>query len=214
MMNEIKIAKFEYDDGTSINEYEYTYKTDLSLKEKAEFVVLVTNKVVSEHYNKMMYNFVFDLELIRMFADIDIEKTVLGIDENADDWEHIFALQRFMTETTVLSEIKDGIRPGLLDELKEAVDYNIEYKTGIHHNRVEDAIMGLIDLLSEKVKSLAIDSDSAKKIVELFPRFVKNTSSQEIINAIASSPEIREMALTRDTRIRNTRKNSRAKKAK
>lgn len=213
-MNEIKIAKFEYDDGTSRNEYEYTYKTDLSLKEKAEFVVLVTNKVVSEHYNKTMYNFVFDLELILMFADIDIEKTVLGVYENADDWEYIFALQRFMTKTTVLSEIKDGIRPGLLDELKEAVDCNIEYKTGIQLNRVEDAIMGLIDLLSEKVKSLVIDSDSAKKIVELFPRFVKNTSSQEIINAIASSPEIREMSLNREIGTRNTRKNSRAKKAK
>lgn len=213
-MSEIKIAKFEYDDGTSMKEYEYTYKTNLNIKEKAEFVVFVTNRIISEHYNKVMYDFVFDLALIQMFTDIDIKNTILGIEDDIDDWEYIFALQRFMSKTTVLSEIKDGIRPGLLDELKEAVDCNIEYKTGIHHNRVEDAIMRLIDLLSEKVKSWAIDSDSAKKIVELFPRFVKNTSSQEIINAIASSPEIREMALNRDTGTRNTRKNSRVKKAK
>lgn len=156
-MSEIKIAKFEYDDGTSMKEYEYTYKTDLNIKEKAEFVVFVTNRIISEHYNKVMYDFVFDLALIQMFTDIDIKNTILGIEDDIDDWEYIFALQRFMSKTTVLSEVKDGIKPGLLDELKKAVDYNIEYKTGVRPNRIEEAVLGLIDLIIAKVKATEIN---------------------------------------------------------
>ena len=205
-MSEIKIAKFEYDDGTSMKEYEYTYKTDLNIKEKAEFVVFVTNRIISEHYNKVMYDFVFDLALIQMFTDIDIKNTILGIEDDIDDWEYIFALQRFMSKTTVLSEIKDGIKLGLLDELKEAVDCNIEYKTGVRPNRIEEAVLGLIDLITAKVKETEINVSDVKKNIEMFPKFVKNTSSQEMINAIASSPEVREMALKQNSKTANTRR--------
>lgn len=127
--------------------FNFTFKTNPTMSEKLGFVSSVTDVLVGENYLSMLRDMVFDFYIISMFTDVDITSI-----SNADN--SIDKIEELLEETNIVDIVKANIDSKLLDELNEAVDNNIEYKTGIHKNALNEALSSLIKTLESKIEGV------------------------------------------------------------
>ena len=123
------------------NDIDFSFKTSLNAINKIKFVNSVTETLVDDNYNYIVKDMIFDFFIIDIFTDIDI--FFVG---DEDDFDLINMMEDFLDETNVVEIVKMNAEVGLINELKEAVDYNIEYRTGIHRNVFAESLSSLIYL--------------------------------------------------------------------
>lgn len=160
-------------DGENID---FTFKTYFTTSEKAEFVSAVTNVLVGDDYLPMLRSIFFDYYIIGMLTDVD-----MSIDEKDESAEIIDKIESFLEETNVIDIVKASIEDSLIDELNEAIDMNIEYRTGIKKNSLNDALSSLVNTLEEKLKDY--DMEDAMQMVEAFSGITGDFTPQNIVNA-------------------------------
>lgn len=144
MMKDVMTGVYTYNG----EEFGFVYRTNLSIREKDMLVMNVCDIIIADKdYHSLLKDLVFDFQIIVAFTDIDLSK----MDEAEDkiDW-----IENFINETKVIDVIKSNLKEGLLEELEEAIDINIEYRTGIHKNILHEALSGLINTLEEKVEGV------------------------------------------------------------
>ena len=66
-----------------------------------------------------------------------------------------------LNTTNIVDIVKANVREGLIDELSQAIDDNVEYRTGVHHNPVTESISHLVKTVENKVK------DKTEILIEL-----------------------------------------------
>lgn len=147
-MNEnVKSGIYTYNDiDTTFN-----FRTSLSAYDKVKFVNSVTNLLVGDNYNYVIKNIVFAFYIIDIFTDIDTT-------DITDSSDVVNAIEDFVYNTNIVDIVMENAEAGLIDDLRKAVDINIEYRTGIHLNPISDSISSLLNTIEKKFDEIDINS--------------------------------------------------------
>lgn len=187
-----------YIDTKTNKETLFTFKTNISVKDKIQFVSDVTALMVSENYFLFLKDLIFDFEIINVFTDIDVSEILNAADA-------IGEIENIVTNTKIVEIVKSNVDNAILDELKIAVNSNIEYKTGVHNNIIEDSIVQLLSSIKNKIDS--IDTETVLQMAETLSTLGNNVTSEGIVNAYANSPAFLESLKEREKRIDTMIKN-------
>lgn len=132
------------------NNIEFHFTLNLSAKNKMKFVNSVTDLLVTNNYNGIIKDMIFDYEIIDIFTDVDITE----IREAADA---ITAIEDLLDTTNIVDIVVANVDTKLIDSLRQAVDENIEYKTGIKQNTLNTSLSHLINAIEKKIEGIDID---------------------------------------------------------
>ena len=178
---------------------EFNYENELSLSQKANFVMEVAGMIVSGTigYAYILKETIFNYCLVKYFTDIVLF-------ENDEDFS-LDMIDAFMKEnrTTVIGTIKQAMGNDALDELSKACDEAIEFRKA-HFSDYKEEISDLLQVVREfvvkpdylnellialtnAVNSFAekgdIDMDVVNKLVDVLP-VMKELGSKEVAKAI------------------------------
>lgn len=181
-----------YTDTKTNKETLFTFKTNISVKEKIQFVSDVTALIIGENYFSFLKDLIFDFEIINVFTNIDVSE-ILNASDAIDEIENI------VTNTKIVEIVKNNVDNTILDELKIAVNSNIEYKTGVHNNIIEDIIVQLLSSVKSKIDG--IDTETVLQMAETLSTLSNNVTSEGIVNAYANSPAFLESLKDREKRF-------------
>ena len=175
MIKETKLGTYIYGEKS----YEFTFETNLSISEKCKFVNSVVSLIVdTENYNSIIRDLIFDFYTIEFFTKIDTTE-LRQSDNFLDD------VDDFLLETNIVEIVRENAFPALFNELNDAVDKAIEYKTGIHPSPLNEALSRLINTLDKKVNEF--DMSSAMEMAQKFARMTGDLNVDNVVNAYINS---------------------------
>lgn len=173
-MDKTKTGVYFYGDES----FDFEFTTSLSASEKISFINSIVDTVVSNNYYTVIRDMLFDFSIIRAFTDIDTTFV-----KNSDSM--IDTIGEFLNETNIVDVVKANMEIGLLEELNNAVDKAIEFRTGIHPNPLNDALASLLSTLEKKVNE--IDLGSAMGMAQKFMGMTEDLTPESLINAYMNS---------------------------
>lgn len=171
---EVKTGTYNFK-GTEMS---FNYYTDLSAVEKMRFVNSVTDIIVGDNYNSIIKDLIFDFEVIDIFTDIDLS-------EIRDSSDNISLIEEFVKETLVVDIVKANSKDFIIQELKQAVDDNIEYKTGVHSNSFTTSLSHLLNVVESKI--VGIDTDSMIKIAKEVSNISGEFTADKVLEAYSKT---------------------------
>lgn len=181
MMEEMKIGVFDYN-GES---YEFNFYTSLSAYDKLLFVKTVVGSLVNDDgYNSVIKDLIFDFTIVNMFTNVDTSFINMK-DDDGNYIGQINVIEHFLEDSNIVDVVKANMKVGLLDELEHAVDLDIQYLTGIHPNKLNDAIASLVSTLEKKVNE--IDLDSAMSMAQKFASMTEDFTLENAVNVYMNS---------------------------
>ena len=134
----------------------YTYKnesipfnfyTELRAVDKIKFTNAVCDTLIDTNYYSVIRDLVFDFQIVNVFTDIVVP-------ELQDSPSPISIIEEFLDDTNIVEIVKANVDKKLIAELEKAVDENIEYRTGIHKNTLEDALTSLLHTVEQKINDV------------------------------------------------------------
>ena len=134
----------------------YTYKnesvpfnfyTELRAVDKIKFINAVCDTLIDTNYYSVIRDLVFDFQIVNVFTDIVVP-------ELQDSPSPISIIEEFLDDTHIVEIVKANVDKKLIAELEKAVDENIEYRTGIHKNTLEDALTSLLHTVEQKINDV------------------------------------------------------------
>ena len=180
-MKETKLGVFVYNNET----YNFNFGTDLSAHEKRVFVRTVTEALVGDtYYDSVLRDIIFNYTIILMLTDVDMSFLRIK-DENGEIVTDIELLEEFLLSTNIVEIVKINAFPTLFDELNNAVDKSIEYRTGIHPSPIADSIASLLSTLEKKINE--VDLNSMMGMAQKFADMTNELTPESIMNAYINS---------------------------
>lgn len=134
----------------------YTYKnesipfnfyTELRAVDKIKFINAVCDTLIDTNYYSVIRDLVFDFQIVNVFTDVVVP-------ELQDSPSPISIIEEFLDGTNIVEIVKANVDKKLIAELEKAVDENIEYRTGIHKNTLEDALTSLLHTVEQKINDV------------------------------------------------------------
>lgn len=134
----------------------YTYKnesipfnfyTELRAVDKIKFINAVCDTLIDTNYYSVIRDLVFDFQIVNVFTDVVVP-------ELQDSPSPISIIEEFLDDTNIVEIVKANVDKKLIAELENAVDENIEYRTGIHKNTLEDALTSLLHTVEQKINDV------------------------------------------------------------
>lgn len=134
----------------------YTYKnesipfnfyTELRAVDKIKFINAVCDTLIDTNYYSVIRDLVFDFQIVNIFTDVVVP-------ELQDSPSPISIIEEFLDDTNIVEIVKANVDKKLIAELEKAVDENIEYRTGIHKNTLEDALTSLLHTVEQKINDV------------------------------------------------------------
>lgn len=175
MMKEMKTGVYTYGEEN----YTFNFHTDLTTSRKLKFVKSVISLVVDDtNYNSIIRDLVFDFYIIDIMTDIDTT-------ELKDSLNFLDDVEDFLLSTNIVDIVKANVFPTLFDELNDAVDKSIEYKTGIHPNPLNEALSSILSTLERKLDSF--DMNGAMEMASKFSGMTGELTPESIVNAYMNS---------------------------
>lgn len=157
----------------------FNFYTSLSAYNKVKFVDSVVSAIVTDDgYNYIIKDMLFDFWVVNFFTDADVSKI-------AEAENNIDAIEDFFDGNNIIDIVKINIAPGIIDELEKAVEFNIEYKTGIHINPISSSLSSLLDTIEGKVEN--IDFDSMMDIAEAMSGISGELTADKMLDAYAKT---------------------------
>ena len=134
----------------------YTYKnesvpfnfyTELRAVDKIKFINAVCDTLIDTNYYSVIRDLVFNFQIVNVFTDVVVP-------ELQDSPSPISIIEEFLDDTNIVEIVKANVDKKLIAELEKAVDENIEYRTGIHKNTLEDALTSLLHTVEQKINDV------------------------------------------------------------
>lgn len=157
MTKNVKMGVYIQKTTDGENNVSFNFFTNLSAVDKMKFVNEVTNLVLTDNYYMVIKDMIFDFVIINIFTDIDIS-------EISEAPNSISRIEELLETTNIVEIVKANMEEGLLFELKDAVDKNIEYRTGIHTSHISDSISKLLNTIESKISG--IDTQMIAELAE------------------------------------------------
>ena len=175
MKNEVKTGVYTIDGKDN----PFAFYTSLNAYRKSQFVVSVCNTLVGDNYNYVLDDLVFDYFIVAIFTDIDVSEV-----QKSDNG--ISAIEEFVEKfKPVIDTVKANAVDGVLDELRKAIDLNIEYRTGIHINPISSSLANLLDTLNNKFSGF--DLDKMMEIAEPMSKIAGELTPEKMLDAYAKT---------------------------
>lgn len=175
MKNEVKTGVYTIDGKDN----PFAFYTSLNAYRKSQFVVSVCNTLVGDNYNYVLDDLVFDYFIVAIFTDIDVSEV-----QKSDNG--ISAMEEFVEKfKPVIDTVKANAVDGVLDELRKAIDFNIEYRTGIHINPISSSLASLLDTLNNKFSGF--DLDKMMEIAEPMSKIAGELTPEKMLDAYAKT---------------------------
>lgn len=175
MMKEMKTGVYTYGEEN----YTFNFYTDLTTSRKLKFVKSVVSLVVDDtNYNSIIRDLVFDFYVVDILTDIDTT-------ELKDSLNFLDDVEDFLLSTNIVDIVKANAFPTLFDELNDAVDKAIEYKTGIHPNPLNEVLSSLLSTLERKLDSFYMNG--AMEMASKFSGMTGELTPESIVNAYMNS---------------------------
>ena len=152
----------------------FNFGTDLTAEDKVAFVSSVTETLVGSNYNYIVKDLIFDFMIVKLFTSVDTTEI-----------KEINKIEEFLDKTNIVDIVEANAKEGLIEELKKSVDLNIEYRTGIHTNYLNEALANLVNTLENKIAN--IDLDSAMEMAKNFAGMTSELTPESIVNAYINS---------------------------
>lgn len=205
--NKTKTGTYFYNDES----HNFEFTTTLSIKEKITFVNTVVNTVVDDNYNSLLRSIMFDFMIVKTFTDIDT--SFLKVEnEYGNIITDIDLLEKFLDETNIVEIVKANMEFGLLEELNNAVDKAIEYRTGIHPSPLNDALASLLSTLERKVEE--IDLGSAMSMARKFASMTEELNMDNVVAAYMDSDTHKNNLVEIEQAKKQNKKSSKSNKSK
>lgn len=160
------------------DDVDFNFYTSLSASNKINFVNSVVEIIVGDNYNSIIKDLIFDYMIIDVFTDVDvsyIKESTNTIDE----------IENLVDNTNIVEIVKMNVGNKIIDELKDAVDLGIEYRTGIHRNPIAESLSGLIDTFEQKIAS--VDLDSMMEIAQSISGISGELAPEKMLEAYANT---------------------------
>lgn len=158
-------------------EIDFNCNVSPSYANKVLFVNSVVNSIVTDNYNYIVKDLIFDYMLIKVFTDIDTSV----IDKCEDSFDMLNMIEELVYDSNVVETIRDNIEFGVLEELAVAAEKGIEYMTGIHSNPASEALASLLEMLEEKLAF--IDVDDTMGMAKKFMKIGSNFTPEKMLDA-------------------------------
>jgi len=130
-------------------EMQFMYYTSLPAKKKVQFISIITSLLFTgDNYNSLLKDVAFKYAVIRTFTTADVS-AISNKENNAID-----EMENIVYNSDIIEIVKNDIDEELWKELEEAVELNIEYKTGIHRNPLMDNLASLFKTLEDRMKDV------------------------------------------------------------
>lgn len=152
----------------------FNFYTNLYAYEKIKFVNTVTDTLISNNYNHIIKDMIFDFTIISVFTNVDISEIVEATDS-------LFRIENLLEETNIVDIVKANVDEGLIEELNKAVNMNIEYRTGIKLNNINDSLSHLIKTIEKKIEN--IDTSAMMEIAEKLNGVAGELTPEGIVKA-------------------------------
>lgn len=179
MMNNTKMGVYTYTTENGDETYNFNFRTDLSVAEKLRFVNSVVDLVVDEtRYNSVIRDLIFDFYIVDIMTDVNTK-------ELKDSLSFLNDVEDFLLSTNIIEIVKANAFPTLFDELNDAVNKSIQYRTGIHPSPLSDALSSLFFALEKKINE--IDLDSMMGMAQKFAGMGEDFTMENLVNAYMNS---------------------------
>lgn len=180
-MKNIKTGTYFYNGET----YNFNFATDLSAYKKMMFVNYVVNSIVDDDsYDSIVRDLIFDFGLVTICTDIDTS-FINVIDNDGNPINPIIFIEQFLEETNVVDIIKVNMEDGIIEQLDNAVNKSIEYRTGIHPSPLNDALASLVATLEKKIGEF--DMGNMMDMAQKFAGMTGELTPETIVNAYINS---------------------------
>ena len=164
-------------------EVNFNFYTSLRAYDKMRFVQNVTNLVVGDNYNSVIKEMMFDFMIIEVFTDVDITEI-----NNSKD--AINMIEQLLDETNIVNIVKANAESGVIAELENAVDDNIEYRTGVRRNTIADSISSLLNTIETKLSD--IDTDGMMQMAQVIIGMSGEMTPERMLEAYSKSDIFKE----------------------
>lgn len=151
----------DFTQGEDSEKIEFDFSTNISMLGKMNLVKKTVERcIIDEHFFSNLLPVIFNYHIIMYFAAIDLsdieEAEINGIDKMCD----------FVQNTNIAEIIRENMDDGVLDELVEAVDADVEFKTGIHPNPLNKVLSRLLETFEKKIENIDVETlmESATKV--------------------------------------------------
>ena len=199
--NNTKMGTYFYNDES----YNFEFATSLSASDKISFINSIVDTVVSNNYYTVIRDMLFDFAIVRTFTDIDTTFV-----KNSDSM--IDTIEEFLNETNIVEIVKANMEIGLLEELNNAVDKAIEFRTGIHPSPLNDALASLLSTLEKKVNE--IDLGSAMSMAQKFAGMTDEFNLDNLVKAYMNSETHKNNLVEIEEAKKQNKKSSKSNKSK
>ena len=180
-MKNIKMGTYVHNDET----YDFNFGTDLSAHDKTVFVRTVVDTLVDDTtYDSIIRDMIFDFIIVKLFTDIDTS-FIKAVNDDGEEISSLIPMEQFLEETNVVDIVKANMEIGLLDELDDAVNKSIEYRTGIHPSPISDALTSLLSTLEKKINE--VDLSSAMEMAQKFAGMTGEFNLDNVMKAYMDS---------------------------
>lgn len=191
-MKEIKLGAYIRNDET----FNFEFATDLSAHDKTVFVRTVVDTLVNDNaYDSIIRDMIFDFTIVMLFTDIDTTFTK-AFDNEGNAISALIPIEQFLDETNVVDIVKANMVDGLFEQLNNAVDKSIEYRTGIHPSPIADSLANLINTFDKKVKEVDLEymAGMAKTFVDMTEEFNLDNLVNAYMNSDLHKKNVEEIA--------------------
>lgn len=181
MMKEMKNGVYTYNNES----YSFGFITDLLVSDKAVFVRKVVDTIVSDtNYDSVLRDIIFDFTVITMMTDVDTSFLKV-VDEKGNVVTDIDMIEDFLLSTNIVEIVKANVFPTLFDELNDAVNKSIQYRTGIHPSPLSDSLSSLLSTLEKKINE--VDLDSMIGMAQKFAGMGEDFTMENLVKAYMNS---------------------------
>lgn len=170
----IKTGAYIYKDKNIL----FNFYTELNAVDKIKFIKSVCDILIDTNYYSVIRDLVFDFQIINIFTDVVVPE----IDDSPNP---ISVIEEFLNDTNIVKIVKANVDKKLIDELEIAVDENIEYRTGIHKNKLGDALASLINTIETKINN--IDTEGMMEMATKLNNISGELTPQNILKAYSES---------------------------
>lgn len=170
---------------------EYTYNDEkhsvkvkrwMSASEKIGFVRNVTDAVIADGgYDYMLQDMMCDYFIVQYLTGNEI--TVPEDVENQIDY-----IEDFMFGSDIVDVVFDAIGYDLVDYYKNAVAYNIEYKTGVRIDNLRNEIADFIRSINKMNKD--VDVDKMNDVIDKLSNVSGDITPDSLMSAYANNEDV------------------------
>ncbi|MCM1221142.1 MAG: hypothetical protein NC548_42335 [Lachnospiraceae bacterium] len=159
-------------------EHTFEFKTNLRAKDKVKFINNVTDIIVGDNYYPVIRDLIFDYSIISIFTDVDVYSINTSPDFLSD-------VDDLVNGTDIVDVVKANAVEGLIEELNNAIDKNIEFKTGIHKEVFADNLSNLFKMIESKIAE--VDMETIMKTADKLNSVSGQLTPEKLIEAYSQS---------------------------